>query len=70
MEAKQRRERTAHLYSCPIGPSEALVPQKIVEDSGFYRQGRRQQVIDLYRIEGGQHSKLNPDAQSADEHEL
>jgi len=39
-----------------IGPSEALVPQEVVQDSCFDGYSRRQQIVHLHSEEDSQHA--------------
>jgi hypothetical protein len=52
-----------------VPPGEALVPQKIVQDSCFHRHPRGQQVIHLHRDERSQHAQLNANSNGSHQRE-
>jgi hypothetical protein len=52
-----------------IRPSEALVPQEVVQDSCFHGHPGRKQIIHLHRDERSQHAQLNANSNGSHERE-
>jgi hypothetical protein len=66
MEAEYSRK---HLPPWPVRPGEPAMPEKIMQNGSFYREGRGEQVIQLEFNQSRQYCKLNPDADGAYERE-
>src|SRR5262249_32359097 len=72
VESEQPRGGLAQArFACPVHPRESLVPDEVVQDGGFDRRGRRNEVGQFEDVhKQAQHGQLHTYSDPADEVEL
>jgi hypothetical protein len=65
MKAQKLSKHGTSAAICAVWPSKALMPEKIVQDSGFHGQCGGRQVIHSDRDKRGQDTQLNADTDKA-----